>query len=104
MGFLIPGSLVRVQPGVLKSTGKPVLFSFQMRGSFVGPASILKNPQIRTGSIEVILRERLAVARVTKMKVTWQKFSATGTPPMTAQEIEAEMNAYRAERRRATGA
>ena len=48
MGFLIPGSLVRVQPGVLKSTGFPVLFSFQARGSFVAPTSILKNPQIRT--------------------------------------------------------
>jgi hypothetical protein len=43
MGFLIPGSLVRVQPGVLKSTGKPVLFSCQARGSFVAPASILKS-------------------------------------------------------------
>ena len=58
---------------------------------------------LKTGSIEVILRERLAVAHVTMMQVTRQKFSTTGTPPMTAQEIEAEMNAYRAERRRATG-
>jgi aryl-alcohol dehydrogenase-like predicted oxidoreductase len=49
MGFLIPGSLVRVQPGVLRSTGKPVLFSFQGRDSFGVPTSILKNPQIRTG-------------------------------------------------------
>jgi len=49
MGFLIPRSWVRPPPGVLKSTGKPVLFSFQARGSFVEPASILKNPQISTG-------------------------------------------------------
>ena len=49
MGFLIPGSLVRVQPGVLKSTGKPVLFSFHVMVRFVDPASILKNPQFRTG-------------------------------------------------------
>jgi hypothetical protein len=50
MGFLIPGSRVRVSAGVLKSTGKPVLFSFQARGSFVAPTPILKNPQICTGS------------------------------------------------------
>ena len=50
MGFLIPGSRVRISAGVLKSTGFPVLFSFQARGSFVAPASILKNPQICTGS------------------------------------------------------
>jgi hypothetical protein len=49
MGFLIPGSLVRVQPGVLEGAGKPVPFSFQARASFVGPASILKNPLICTG-------------------------------------------------------
>ncbi|MFM8496887.1 MAG: hypothetical protein ACKOEM_15425, partial [Planctomycetia bacterium] len=47
--FLIPGSVVRVHPGVVKSTGKPVLFLFQARGSFVAPASILRNPQISTG-------------------------------------------------------
>ena len=49
LNSLIPGSLVRVQPGVLKSTGKPLLFSFQERGSFVAPTPILKNPQICTG-------------------------------------------------------
>jgi hypothetical protein len=48
--FLIPGSLVRVQPGVLRSTGNPALFSFQVMGSFVAPASILKNPQICAGT------------------------------------------------------
>lgn len=47
--FLIPGSRVRISAGVMKSTGFPVLFSFQARGSFVAPASILKNPQISTG-------------------------------------------------------
>jgi len=57
-----------------------------------------------TGSIEAILRERLAAARVAKMQVTRQKLSATGTPPLTAEEIEAEIQAHRAERRRAAGA
>ena len=59
---------------------------------------------LETGSIEALLRERLAVARVAKMQATRQKFSATGTPPMTAEEIEAEIQAYRAERLRAAGA
>ena len=48
MGFLIPGSLVRVQPGVLKSTGKPVLFSLRARGSFVDSASGFTDPSIHT--------------------------------------------------------
>ena len=58
-----------------------------------------------TGSIEAILRERLAAARVAKMQATRQRLQlqATGTPPMTAAEIEAEISVYRAERRRAAG-
>jgi hypothetical protein len=59
---------------------------------------------LEPGSIEAILRERLVAARVAKMQATRHKFSATGTPPMTAEEIEAEIQAYRAERRRAAGA
>ena len=57
-----------------------------------------------TGSIEAILRERLAAARVAKMQATRQRLQSTGTPPMTAEEIEAEISVYRAERRRAAGA
>jgi len=59
---------------------------------------------LEPGSIEAILRERLAAARVAKMQATQQKLSATATPPMTAEEIEAEIQAYRAEQRRAVGA
>jgi hypothetical protein len=58
---------------------------------------------LEPGSIEAILRERLAAARIAKMQVTRQKLSATGTPPMTAEEIEAEIQAYRAERGRTAG-
>jgi hypothetical protein len=57
-----------------------------------------------TGSIEAILRERLAAARVANMQATRQQLQATGTTSMTAEEIEAEINLYRAERRRAAGA
>jgi hypothetical protein len=59
---------------------------------------------LEPGSIEAILRERLAAARVAKMQATRQKLSATGTPPMTAEEIEAEIQAYRTERGRTAGA
>lgn len=59
---------------------------------------------LEPGSIEAILRERLAAARIAKMQASRQKSVATATPPMTAEEIEAEIQAYRAERRRATGA
>jgi hypothetical protein len=54
---------------------------------------------LETGSIEAILRERLAAARVAKMQATRQKLSAAGTPPLTAEEIDAEITAYRAGRR-----
>lgn len=59
---------------------------------------------LEPGSIEALLRERLAAARVAKMQATRQKLLATGAAPMTAEEIEAEIQAYRAERRRAAGA
>jgi hypothetical protein len=51
-----------------------------------------------------MLRERLAAARVAKMQAKRFKFSPSGTPPLTAEEIEAEIKAYRAERRRAANA
>jgi hypothetical protein len=58
---------------------------------------------LETGSIEALLRERLAAARVAKMQKTRQRLSETEMPPMTASEIEAEIEAYRAERHRAAG-
>lgn len=56
------------------------------------------------GSIEAILRERLAAIRVGKMQAARQKMVPAAVPPMVAKEIEAEIKAYRAERRRAAGA
>ena len=56
------------------------------------------------GSIEAILRERLAAARVAKLQAARARLAAPAAPPMTAEEIDAEIQAYRAERRRATGA
>jgi hypothetical protein len=59
---------------------------------------------LEPGSIEAMLRERLAAARVAKMQAKRQKPSASGTPPMTAEEIEAEIKEYRAERCRLASA
>ncbi len=42
---------------------------------------------LEPGSIEAILRERLAAARVANMQATRQKLSATATPPVSAEEI-----------------
>jgi len=59
---------------------------------------------LEPGSLETILRERLAAARIAKMQAAREKLAAAAPPSMTAEEIEAEITAYRAERRRAAGA
>lgn len=59
---------------------------------------------LEPGSLETILRERLAAARIAKMQGAREKLAAAAPPSMTAEEIEAEITAYRAERRRAAGA
>jgi hypothetical protein len=59
---------------------------------------------LEPGSIEAILREGLAAVRVGKMQAARQKMAPAAMPPITAEEIEAEIQAYRAERRRAAGA
>ena len=59
---------------------------------------------LEPGSLEAILRERLAAARIAKMQAAREKLAAAAPPSMTAEEIEAEITAYRAERRRTAGA
>ena len=59
---------------------------------------------LEPGSLEAILRERLAAARIAEMQAAREKLAAAAPPSMTAEEIEAEITAYRAERRRAAGA
>ena len=59
---------------------------------------------LEPGSIEAILRKRLVAARIAKIQASREKTAATATPPMTAEKIEGEIKAYRAERHRATGA
>lgn len=55
-------------------------------------------------AFEAILRERLAAVRVGKMQAARQKMIPAALPSITAEEIDVEIKAYRAERRRAAGA
>jgi hypothetical protein len=55
-------------------------------------------------AFEAIQRERLAVGRVGKMHDARQKMVPADMRPMTAEEIDTDVKAYRAERRRAAGA
>ncbi|MFM7033782.1 MAG: hypothetical protein ACKOYJ_01105 [Planctomycetia bacterium] len=55
---------------------------------------------LEPGAFEAILRQRLAAVRVGKMQAARQKMVPAAMPSMAAEEIEAEIKAYRAERRR----
>ena len=59
---------------------------------------------LEPNAFELILRERLAAVRVGKMQAARQKIAQAAMLPMAAEEIEAEIKAYRAERRRSAGA
>ena len=62
-------------------------------------ASGLLEPQI----IEAILRDRLRATRVADLAAIRATLKANPLAPMTNEEINAEIEAYRAEQRRATG-
>jgi hypothetical protein len=53
--------------------------------------------------IEFILRERLRQERIERMKAARDKLTSVPFPPMTPEEISAEIETYRSERRYATG-
>lgn len=53
--------------------------------------------------LERMLREALRAKRVEKLASAREALAANPLPPMTAEEIEAEIDAYRAEVRRAAG-
>ncbi|MBM3955726.1 MAG: hypothetical protein FJ309_14110 [Planctomycetes bacterium] len=55
-------------------------------------------------AIEALLRERLASTRIARMQQARAKLASPSPMPMTAAEVEAKVKAYRAERRRASGA
>jgi len=54
--------------------------------------------------LERMVREALRLRRVQKLAQAREKLAAQPLPPMTAEEIQAEIDAYRAESRRAAGA
>ena len=53
--------------------------------------------------IEHMLRAELRTERVARLRHIRSSLSADPRPPMTAEEIQAEIDAYRADFRRATG-
>jgi hypothetical protein len=55
-------------------------------------------------AIERMVREQLRAERIAKLKQARQALAAHPLPPMTPEEIQAEIGAYRAEQRLAAGA
>jgi hypothetical protein len=53
--------------------------------------------------LERMLREALRAKRVEKLAAVREVLAANPLPPMTPEEIQAEIDAYRAEVRRAAG-
>lgn len=53
--------------------------------------------------LERMVREALRLRRVQKLAQAREKLAAQPLPPMTAEEIQAEIDAYRTESRRAAG-
>lgn len=53
--------------------------------------------------LERLVREALQVKRIDKLAEARKALAANPLPPMTPEEIQAEIDAYRADVRRATG-
>ncbi len=58
---------------------------------------------LNSESIEKLLREQLRKQAGQELRAMMDKLSADGTPPMTEEEVQAEIDAYRAERRAQRG-
>jgi hypothetical protein len=52
-------------------------------------------------ALQALLREAVRNRRIARLAEARRKIAAAGIPPMTPEEIEAEIKAYRDERRRA---
>jgi len=55
-------------------------------------------------ALEQLLRERLRALRLARFDVARARLAQAPSVPMTAEEIQAEIDDYRAEQRRAAGA
>ena len=53
--------------------------------------------------IEAMLRQRLRAERIERLQAVRAKLAAEPPEPMTPEEIQAQIDAYRAEQRRAAG-
>lgn len=58
---------------------------------------------LNSEAIEKLLREQLRKQAGEELRVMLNKVSASSEPPMSEDEIQAEINAYRAERRAQRG-
>ena len=50
-------------------------------------------------ALQALLREAVRNRRIARLAEARRKIAAAGIPPMTMEEIQAEIEAYRAERR-----
>ncbi|MBI3043253.1 MAG: hypothetical protein HYY78_10580 [Betaproteobacteria bacterium] len=71
------------------------------------PESLAKEAQqaglLAPGELERLVRDALRSKRVERLSKIRQKIAAEPLPPMTAEEIQAEIDAYRVQVRRASG-
>ena len=71
------------------------------------PDSLAKEAQqaglLAPEELERLVREALRAKRVERLSDVRQKLTAEPLPPMTPEEIQAEIDAYRAQLRRASG-
>lgn len=58
---------------------------------------------LNSEAIEKLLREQLRKQASQELRAMMDRLSADGTPPMTEDEVQAEIDAYRAERRAQRG-
>ncbi len=58
---------------------------------------------LNTEAIEKLLREQLRKQAGEELRMMLNKVDASGIPPMSEEEIQAEIDAYRAERRARRG-
>jgi hypothetical protein len=71
------------------------------------PDSLAKEAQqaglLTPEELERLVREALRAKRVQRLSKAREKLAAEPLPPMTPEEIQAEIDAYRAQVRRASG-
>jgi hypothetical protein len=66
--------------------------------------SALEEGLLAPEALEKLLRDRLRELRLARMDAARRQLAETPLAPMTAEELQAELDAYRAEQRRAAGA